>query len=150
MASFKLKARFSRGRSETTARVHKVEKGLTKTVAAVVFSITSEGAGNAPARGTPEIGRGASGSGAILVFIRVVQAVVVSVANPSLGNASLVVAREIPGIRASLNWWLSRRVRRASLSITSQPLTIGTPTTENGKRGDEQAVNNYYILLMHT
>ena len=61
-----------------------------------------ERVGDAPAGIAQEIVCRASRFRAVLNFVRLVQAIVVSIANPSFGDATLIIACEIPNIRTSL------------------------------------------------
>lgn len=71
-------------------------------VATVVIRVTAERIGDAATRRALELVGGTGRFGAVLILIRIVQTVVVSVANPSFRNAPLVVARKIPNVGASL------------------------------------------------
>lgn len=79
---------------------------LVRRVAAVVVRIASERVGNAATGCALELVSGTRRFGAVLVLVRIVQTVVVAVADPSLGDAALVVAREIPNIWTSLDFHL--------------------------------------------
>ena len=71
-------------------------------VATVVIRVTAERIGDAATRRALELVGGTGRFGAVLILIRIVQTVVVSVANPSFRDAPLVVARKIPNVGASL------------------------------------------------
>jgi hypothetical protein len=52
-----------------------------------------------------------------LILVRIVQAIVVAVADPRLGDAALVVAGEIPDVGAGLDGRLRSRIENASLPV---------------------------------
>ena len=74
-----------------------------------------------------EVCRSARWRRAVLVLVAVVQAVVVTVANPSFGDAPLVVTGEIPRVRAGFDGRLGRGVGAAGLAITVQLFAVRTP-----------------------
>ena len=75
-----------------------------------------------------ELVLGAGRGRAVLGLVRVVQAIVISVADPSLRNAALVLAGEVPGVGASWQRRFGVRVRAASLAVRVQPLAVGAAT----------------------
>lgn len=83
---------------------------LIRRVAAVVVRVAAERVGNAATGCALELVGGARRFGAVLVLVRIVQTVVVTVAHPSLGDAALVVASEIPNIWTSLNFNMTRNI----------------------------------------
>ena len=103
-------------------------QNITKTVSTIVVPIASEGTGNASARRAAKVGWTASRCGAILVLVGIVQAVIISVTDPGFGNASLIVAGEIPGIGAGLNRGFSGRIRIARFSVPVQFFAVRTST----------------------
>lgn len=46
----------------------------------------------------------------VLVFIRVVQTIIITITDPSFGNAPLVITREVPLVRTGGYRWLGRGV----------------------------------------
>ena len=86
-------------------------------ITAIVVGIAAERIGNA-ATGCALIFVGrAGGSGAVLILIGVIEAVVIAVADPSLWDASLIVAREIPDVWTRLNGWFGSRVENTSFAV---------------------------------
>lgn len=75
---------------------------LIRRITAVVIRVTSERIGDAAAGGALELVSRAGRLGAVLILVRIVETVIISVTNPSHGDAALVIAREIPNIRTSL------------------------------------------------
>lgn len=62
----------------------------------------------------------------ILFLIAVIQTIIVSVTDPALGDAALVVASEVPGMRTGLHWRLRVGIRYAGGLVRSQLLPIRT------------------------
>lgn len=66
----------------------------------------------------------------VLVFIRIIQAVVIAITNPGFWYASLVVACEIPRVWTSLDRRLCIRISLACSVITCKTFTIRTTTSD--------------------
>jgi len=65
-------------------------------------------------------------SRAVLGLVGIVQAVVVSVANPRLRDAPLVLAGEVPGVGAGRKRRFGARIRSAGLVVGVESLSVGT------------------------
>jgi len=59
----------------------------------------------------------AGGRSTVLGLVRIIQTIVVAVADPGLGDATLVFAGEVPSVGARRKWGFGVGVRAASLSV---------------------------------
>ena len=99
---FRLRNRFRSRISRRVGCSGRIPRELERIACDVDAAEAPERVGDAPAGIAQEIVRRASRFRAVLNFVRVVQAIVVSIANPSFGDETLIVACEILNIRTSL------------------------------------------------
>lgn len=62
---------------------------------------------------------------AILFFVAVIQAIVVSVTYPGFRDAALVVASEVPAVGTRLDRWFAFGVRYAGSTVFAEGFSVG-------------------------
>ena len=72
---------------------------------------------------------------AVLFLVAVVQAVVLSVTHPCLGNTALVAAREVPAVGTRLHGRLGTRVRGARALVLAKSLAVRAAAPRHQARG---------------
>ena len=89
-------------------------------VAAIVLRVATEAQGDTASSLTLEFVAAAGGLCAVLHLVAVVETIVVAVADPGLGHATLVGAREVPSVRAGEKWGLGLAVLYTRFAYETQ------------------------------